>query len=188
MIDDGWTAAQQLGCASAHGRRYYGAGGKRSQAVALIPLSEGTRDISFAPAGSARVRLHQIKPKPYTVDRLEALPAIERFLADVHDVELVWLSDGVDLGRGADFVKALAQAADAHPFTIVTGGTPEALALTAADNAAGALSVKILRAVRRRRATGTVRALDLKGLALGEAPFAFQIAGSRNRGAVRSAG
>jgi hypothetical protein len=47
-------------------------------------------------------------------------------------------------------------------------------ALTAADNAAGALSVKVLRAFAGAADTGTVRALDLKGLPLGEAAFAFK--------------
>ena len=75
-----------------------------------IPLSEGPRDISFATAGSARVRLQQIKPVPNTVDRSEALPAIRRFLADARDVEVVWLSDATDVGHGAEFVKNLAQA------------------------------------------------------------------------------
>jgi len=46
------------------------------RAVALVPLSEGPRDISLEPAGSARVRLHQIKPKPHTLVRADALPAI----------------------------------------------------------------------------------------------------------------
>src|ERR1700733_875964 len=150
------------------------------RAVALIPLSEGTRDISFATAGSARVRLHQIVPKPYTLDRLEALPAINRFFANVHDVEVVWLSDGVDLGRGPDFVKNLAQTIGAHRITIVSGGIPEPLALTAADNAAGALTVKLLRAVSGGTADGTVRALDLKGLTLGEVPFAFKAGADRD--------
>ena len=48
--------------------------------------------------------------------------------------------------------------------------------MTAADNAAGALSVKVLRAATGTAESGTVRALDLKGLPLGEAPFTFQAA------------
>ncbi len=92
------------------------------RAVALIPLSDGTRDISFEPAESARVRLHQMKPVPQTIAREEALPAIARFLAATHDVEIVWLSDGTDLGNGDEFVKGLAQALGGHPITIVSGG------------------------------------------------------------------
>jgi Domain of unknown function (DUF4159)/Aerotolerance regulator N-terminal len=180
MVDDGWTAASSWDARLHTADDILARAENDHRPVALIPLSEGTHDISFAPAASARVRLHQMAPKPYTLDRAEALPAINRFFANVRDVEVVWLSDGVDLGRGADFVKNLAPTIGTHPMTIVTGGIPEPLALAAADNAAGALTVKVLRAASGGPDTGTVRALDLKGLTLGEAPFAFKAAADRD--------
>jgi hypothetical protein len=174
LIDDGWAAAATWQTRLRTADDIIARAEDDRRAVALIPLSEGTRDISLEPAGSARVRLHEMKPKPHTVDRSEALAAISQFISNVHDVDLVWLSDGTDLGRGAEFVKGLAQALDKHPITIVAGGIPEARALAAADNAAGALSVKVLRAASGAAETGTARALDLKGLPLGEASFAFK--------------
>ena len=174
MIDDGWAAAATWDARLRTADDIIARAESDHRAVALIPLSEGIRDISFATAGSARVRLHQIKPAPHTVDRTEALPAISRFLADAHDVDLIWLSDGIDLGRGGEFVKDLAQTLDNRAMTIVTGGIPGPRALTAADNAAGALSVKVLRAAPGAAETGMVRALDLKGLPLGEASFTFK--------------
>ena len=93
------------------------------------------------------MQIKQLKPKPYGVDRSEALPLIERFLAAAPNVEIVWLSDGVDLGKGAKFVDGLKQASSAiirSPWS--TGGLPIPHALAAADNAAGALTVKVLRA------------------------------------------
>ena len=174
LIDDGWAAAATWDARLRTAEDIISRAESDHRAVALIPLSEGTRDISFAPAGSARVRLQLIKPKPHTVDRTEALPAISRFLGATREVELVWLSDAVDLGRGADFTKGLAPLLDTRPMTIVAGGIAGARALTAADNAAGALSVKVLRAASGTTETGSVRALDLKGLPLGEAPFVFQ--------------
>jgi len=177
LIDDGWTAANSWDARLRTADDILARAENDHRPVALIPLSEGIRDISFATAGSVRVRLHQIVPKAYTLDRLDALPAINRFLANVNDVEMVWLSDGIDLGRGADFVKNLAQTIGTRPTTIVAGGTGQPLALAAADNAAGALSVKVLRGTSGAGAAGTVRALDLKGLTLGEVPFAFTAAG-----------
>jgi hypothetical protein len=173
LIDDGWSAAAAWDTRLRTAEDIISRAEGDRRAVALIPLSEGTRDISFAPAGSARVRLQLIKPKPNTVDRTEALPAIARFLATTRDVEVIWLSDSIELGRGADFVKGLAQALDKHPMTIVAGGVAAARALAGTENAAGALSVKVLRATPGVTETGTVRALDLKGLPLGEAPFTF---------------
>ncbi|MGB6321453.1 MAG: DUF4159 domain-containing protein, partial [Xanthobacteraceae bacterium] len=125
-------------------------------------------------ADSARVRLQQIQPVPYTVDRSQTLPSLSQFLTRQPNVALVWLSDGVDLGPGADFIKKLAGTIGQHPLTIVAGGVPGTRALTGAENSAGALSVNVLRAGAGAAESGTVRALDLKGLPLGEAPFTFK--------------
>src|SRR5207253_590836 len=145
--------------------------------VALIPLSEPARDVSLEPPAAARVRLKQIKPKPYAVERADALPALGRFLAATPEVELVWLSDGVDLGGGSEFVAALGRLIEQRSITVIDGGVAGARALAAADNAAGALTVKVLRASNGAGETGTVRALDLKGLPLGDTSFTFNEGG-----------
>jgi hypothetical protein len=173
LIDDGWSAAATWDARLRTADDIITRAESDRRPVALIPLSEGTRDISFAPAASARVRLQLIKPKPHTVDRTEAMPAISRFLAATREVELVWLSDGVDLGHGSDFARSLAPLVDTRTMTIVAGGIAGARALTDAENAAGGLGVKVLRTSVGTTETGTLRALDLKGLPLGEAPFTF---------------
>jgi hypothetical protein len=173
LIDDGWTAAATWDARLRTADDIITRAESDRRPVALIPLSEGTRDISFAPTASARVRLQLIKPKPHTVDRTDAMPAIARFLNATRDVELVWLSDGVDLGHGSDFAKSLAPLVDTRAMTIVAGGIIGARALTDAENAAGGLGVKVLRTSVGTTETGTLRALDLKGLPLGEAPFTF---------------
>ena len=154
-----------------------------NRGVAVLPISETERDISLQVAGAARVQIKQIKPKPYAVERTEALSGIERFLVTAPNVEIVWLSDGVDLGKGAIFVEGLKRIAGNHPLTVVEGGLPISHALTAADNAAGALTVKVLRAQTAPSDGGIVNAIDLKGLPLGEAPFNFK-SGEREADAV----
>jgi Domain of unknown function (DUF4159)/Aerotolerance regulator N-terminal len=181
LIDDGWAAAATWEARVRTADDIIARAEDDRRAVALVPLSQGPRDISLETAGSARVQLHQLKPAPQTVERAEALPALSRFLADAPNAELVWLSDATDLGRGtehpgAEFVKSLAQTIGQHPITVVAGGIAGAHALTATDNAAGALSVKVLRTTASAEETGTVRALDLKGLPLGETPYAFKAA------------
>jgi Domain of unknown function (DUF4159)/Aerotolerance regulator N-terminal len=181
LIDDGWAAAATWEARVRTADDIIARAEDDRRAVALIPLSAGPRDISLETAGSARVQLHQLKPAPQTIERAEALPALSRFLTDAPNAELVWLSDATDLGHGtdqpgADFVKNLAQTIGQHPITVVSGGIAGPRALTAADNAAGALSVKVLRATAGAAETGTVRALDLKGLPLGEAPYVFKTA------------
>ena len=174
LIDDGFPAAGTWDMRMRSAEDLIARAETDHRGVALIPLSEPARDVSLEPPAAARVRLKQIKPKPYAVERADALPALGRFLAATPEVELVWLSDGVDLGGGNDFVAALGRLIEQRPITVIEGGIPTAHALTGPDNAAGALTVKVLRASNGGAETGTVRALDLKGLPLGDTSFAFK--------------
>jgi hypothetical protein len=174
LIDDGWAAAAAWDERLRTADELIARADADNRGVALLPLSETARDISLQTAGAARVQVKQLKPKPHSLARSEALPLIKRFLATAPDVEIVWLSDGIDLGKGAEFTAGLKQAIGDHPLTIVSGGIAIPHALAAADNAAGALTVKVLRAQTGTAETGLVKAIDLKGLPLGEAPFAFK--------------
>lgn len=174
LLDDGWSAAAAWDARLRTADEMIARAEADGRGVALLPLSETARDISLQIAGAARVQIRQIKPKPHAVDRAEALPVIERFLKAAPSVEVVWLSDGVDLGKGATFVDGLKAAIGTHPLTIVSGGIAIPHALAAADNAAGALTVKVLRAQTGAAQNGIVNAIDLKGLPLGEAPFSFK--------------
>jgi hypothetical protein len=173
LIDDGWSAAASWDRRIRTAEDLIGRAESNKTGVAIVPLSEAMRDISLDTPGAARVRLGQLRPKPHTVERTEALPTITRFIAATPGVELFWLSDGVDLGRAGEFIEGLTTAAGGRPMTIVDGGLEPARALAAAENTAGALSVKVLRAATNGGDTGVVRALDLKGLPLGDARFAF---------------
>ena len=173
MLDDGWGAAASWEARLRTADEIIARADADNRGVAVLPLSETGRDLSLQVAGAARVQIKQLKPKPYTVDRTEALPLIERFLKSAPDVEIVWLSDGVDLGKGGEFIAGLKRIVGSHPLTVVAGGLPVPHALAAADNAAGALTVKVLRAQTGSADAGLVNAIDLKGLTLGEAPFKF---------------
>jgi hypothetical protein len=183
MIDDGWVAAASWDARLRTADELIARAEADNRGVAVLPLSEIARDISLAVAGAARVQIRQLKPKPHGVDRSEALPLIDRFLSLTPDVEIVWLSDGVDVGKGSAFIDGLKQSIGRRPLTIVEGGTPIAHALAAADNAAGAMTVKVLRAQNGSAEAGIVNAIDLKGLPLGEARFAFK-SGERETEAV----
>ncbi len=175
LIDDGWTAASTWEARVRTAEDLIGHAEADNRGVALVPLSEPARDISVGSAGAARVLMRQLKPKPYALARAEALPAIARLLGGVPDIEVAWLSDGVDLGQGGEFIDGLARMLGPRKLTVIEGGLPLAHALTAAENAAGALTVKVLRAEPGGAEAGAVRALDLKGLPLGEARFAIKV-------------
>ena len=172
VIDDGWSAASSWDARVKAADELISNANNDRRGVALIPLSEPTRDIAIMPGGTARVALRQLAPKPYAIDRLETLGAIDRFLKATGDCDIAWLSDGVDSGHGADFLKGLSKVVGDRSLTVFEGGTPPAMALTAAENAAAKMTVKVLRA-NGDVGSGTVRGLDQKGSPIGEAHFAF---------------
>ena len=61
LIDDGWAAASTWDARVRTADDIVARAADDRRAVALIPLSNGPHDISFEPADSARVRLHQIQ-------------------------------------------------------------------------------------------------------------------------------
>jgi hypothetical protein len=174
LIDDGWGAAATWDTRVRTAEDLIARAETDGRGVAIIPLSDVGRDISLETPGAARVRLRQLKPKPHTVERNDILPALARFIAGTPAVEVLWLSDGVDVARAPEFVTELGKLLQGKAVTVVEGGVAPAHALAAADNAAGALTVKVLRAQPRDNDIGLVRALDPKGLPLGEAAFAFK--------------
>jgi hypothetical protein len=172
LLDDGWSAASSWEARMRAADELIAKADSDRRGVALVPLSEPNRDIAMMTAGAARVALRQFAPKPYSVDRVDTLATIERFLKGTGDVEIAWLSDGVDTGRGPEFVEGLGKTIGDRTLTIYQGGTQSPLALAAAENAAAKMTVKVLRA-DSGVGGGLVRALDAKGSPIGDARFAF---------------
>jgi hypothetical protein len=173
LLDDGWSAAASWDTRIKAADELIANADNDRRGVALVPLSEPARDITLMPGGTARVALRQFAPKPYAIERVETLPAIERFLKATGDSEIAWLSDGVDTGRGPEFLEGLSKAIGDRTLTIFEGAPP-AHALVAAENAAAKMTVKVLRANGSIAIdTGIVRGLDQKGSPIGEARYTF---------------
>ena len=111
LIDDGWAAAATWDARLRTADDIIARAEADNRGVALMPLSEtDARHFARRPPAPRACGSSSSSRSRTRVDRADALPAIARFLADAPDVELVWLSDGVDLGHGAEFVDGL----DAH--------------------------------------------------------------------------
>jgi Domain of unknown function (DUF4159)/Aerotolerance regulator N-terminal len=175
LIDDGYPAAGSWEARVRTAEDLINRAEADGRGIALIPLSDTSREIGFETPGAARIRLKQLKPRPYAVQRSDALPGLARFFGAATDVETIWLSDGVDLGGGAEFVAALGRLVGSRTMSVIEGGLPPSVALTGAENTAGALTVKVLRSRKGSAQSGVIRGLDLKGLPLGEATFAFGV-------------
>src|SRR3979490_822343 len=172
LLDDGWSAASSWDARIKAADELIANADSDRRGVALVPLSEPARDIALMPGGTARVALRQLTPKPYSIERVETLPSIGRFLKTTGDCEVAWLTDGVDTGRGTEFLEGLGKTIGDRALTIFEGGTAPPLALAAAENAAAKMTVKVLR-TDGGVAAGTVRAIDPKGSPIGEARHTF---------------
>jgi hypothetical protein len=172
LLDDGWSAASSWDSRIRAADELIANADSDRRGVALVPLSEPNRDITIMAAGAARVALRQLTPKPYSIDRVETLATLDRFLKATGDADIAWLSDGIDTGRGPEFVEGLGKTIGERRLTIFEGGTPSSMALASAENAAAKMTVKVLRA-DSGIAAGTVRALDAKGSPIGDAHFSF---------------
>src|SRR5262249_59907051 len=102
LIDDGWSAAPTWDARMRTAEDLLARADADNRAVALAPLSE-QRDISLETPAAARVRLRQVKPKPHTVARTEALPGLTRVLAATPAAAVLWLSDATDAHRRRRF-------------------------------------------------------------------------------------
>src|SRR5580700_4573036 len=107
LLDDGWSAASSWDNRVRAADELITNADNSRRGIALVPLSEPARDITIMPAGAARVALRQLSPKPYSVERVETLATLDRFLKGAGDAEIAWLTDGLDTGRGVEFVETL---------------------------------------------------------------------------------
>ncbi|MEN9707899.1 MAG: hypothetical protein RIQ68_307 [Pseudomonadota bacterium] len=172
LMDDAWPSAPNWAeRVNAAGERM-AAANRDGRPAALLAMSEGAREIT--PQDSARVteRLRALKPQPHVADRMLTLPAIEKFLSAHRDAEIVWIADGLKSGKAEEFSGALARLATDRPVHLVRADRLP-IAISATENAAGALEANLVRAQAQGTASGLVRAFDKKGLAMGQAAFDF---------------
>ena len=64
LLDDGWSAAASWDTRVKAADELIANADNDRRGVALVPLSETACDITLMPAGTARVALRQISPKP----------------------------------------------------------------------------------------------------------------------------
>ena len=171
VLDDGWPAAPGWERRIAAAARRIEAAERNSRLAAVVATSEAGRDIVPLDAAKAQDRLRALKPVPFVPDRLPVFSAIEKYAAaQQKKPAIVWITDGLDRGHAREFAGKLA--AVSGELTVVTDATT-VRALAGVQNQTGRLDVRVLRAALSGPERGVVRALDRKGLPLGEALFDF---------------
>ncbi len=169
--------------------QWIGVAGHNDQTVAVAATSEGGREIVASNSAHTLEHLRAIKPQPYLPDHMALLPAIENFLHAWPKADIVWIADGLEAGHARQFAEELAKLA---PKLTLIVSDQASYALAGPKNEGGFFEIRVLRSNTKGPAQGIVRALDRKGLTLGQVEFRFQRAfggePDRDQSAVRSAG
>lgn len=175
ILDDGWPAAPTWDERMASAGDRIQSAAREGRTVAVVAMSEAGREIVLSDAGKAMERLRALRPVPFIPDRMAALPALQKFLTDHDSAGIVWISDGLANGQSRQFSESLQRAVGNRSVDVLLEERP-VLAQTGADNGAGALEVKLVRPVASGRSSGVLRAVDLRGLSVGETGFDFGLA------------
>jgi hypothetical protein len=180
VFDEGWPAAPTWERrVSTAAQRIEGAGAQ-GRPVALVATEDGAHEIVLGDATRALDRLRALRPLPYVADRMSLVAPLRTFLAGHSGVDVVWLADGVERGNARAFLDAVAQIAPTAK--LLTDDRP-IVALAGAQNRSDGMEVRVLRTGNGDDAfaTGRVRAFDLKGQLIGEAPFAFDASATETK-------
>ncbi|MCW6508133.1 DUF4159 domain-containing protein [Lichenifustis flavocetrariae] len=172
LLDDGFAAAPTWARRIAAAGERAAAAERDGRPTAVVPMSEGARAVQPGSASQTIERLRALRPQPFEPDRMQAIPVIEHLLATSPDADLVWIADGLENGHARNFAERLAALTTKHPASVLSSGsTPDALA--GSDNRPDALDIRLVRANETGPGSGRLHAFDMKGLAIGDADFAF---------------
>lgn len=173
VIDQGWPAAPTWEQRMAVASGLIDDAERQGRGIALVPTGEVPKDVTLLLPAQAREKLRALTPMPVLPDRAQAFALAARHVAAEPGASLVFISDGTRIAAHAPEDADLPSLPLSEPPLVIAGGLAAPLALAAPQNAAGALSVKVLRPVAGAPRAGKVEARDQKGLSLGLADFAF---------------
>ncbi len=173
IVDDGWAAAPDWSDRVAAAQAQLRSAEQAGRPVALAATSEGPRDIMATDSIRALDRLRALKPSPYLPDRMLLLPAVTRFVQSHAGTDVAWIADGLEQGGAKAFATGLSAAIAPDATLRLLQSSRQPLALAGANNGPAGLDVTVLRPDTSGSIGGHIRALDAKGLVLGDVPFSF---------------
>ena len=173
LFDNGWATGPDFSARIATAEAMLRNAARDGRAVALIGTAEAQADLSLADGDSAATKLRALAPQPFAADRRVHLPAVEKFLAQNRDGEIVWFADALQGQDGDGFAKAVTAAIKQRTGRIISGDHAGLIGLAGLDNGQSGMNVSVLRAMPGLGQDGVIRALDRRGASLAEARYAF---------------
>jgi hypothetical protein len=168
VVDNGSPSARDWRTMQTLAQSLIATAGREGRAVALIGLAEAPTQVSLTSPADAEDRLRALTLKPHLPDRTSHLPALQSLGQAVPVLDIHWLTDGVRLDADDAFAQGLNGLARGGRITAHLASGPTKLFLANPENLAAALSVTVRRAAAGQPLTVPLRAVDQRGLTLGE--------------------
>jgi hypothetical protein len=173
VVDNGWTSAPNWEAMLTTAERVVGLAEDAGRPIALLATAEPpSQSLATTDGEEIRRRLAALSPRPWTADHAALTGALAEADAAAGFGGSAWLSDGVGGENVESFADALSANVNGPVVTYVDAET-DLFGLTPAVGSAEALTVPVIRRPSAEPAAGLVRATDIRGRVVGEAPFAF---------------
>ena len=173
LFDNGWATAHDYSKRIAAAESILRNAARDGRAVALMGTAEPQADLSLLDGDSAATKLRALAPQPYEADRRLHLPALEKFLTQNRDGEIIWFADQLQNKDGDAFAKSVTDAIKARTGRVIIGDPAALMGLAGLDNGQNGMSVSVLRAAPGLGQEGLIRALDKRGASLAETRYNF---------------
>lgn len=174
LLDNGWTSAKSWDEQVAAAEQLLTGLENKNQPVLFAATAEGpAQPLVPATATTALERLRALQPRAWMPNRSELIAGLRKAAGSTPPGAVIWLSDGTQQYAASRFQEDLASIAGDAPITVMEGlRTPKGL--KALSNDADALSMTVVRHPDDTEPTVALRALDLKGLTLGQVQAVFE--------------
>jgi len=173
VVDNGWASAPRWKAIVETAGRINRLAEEAGRPVALVATAEGTgQPLGPTDAASVEKRLEALAPRPYAADYPALLPALSAVEKASPFGGVAWLSDGIGGDGPAAFAGFLTLQV-AAPIAVYADSRSELVGLKPPTGSADALVASLVRRDSDLPAAGFVRASDLKGRTIGDAPYSF---------------
>ena len=173
VVDNGWAAAPGWQSMIATAHRIVDLAAAANRPIALLATAEPPNQPLLPTDGDAILRrLDALNPEPWTPNYAALAPALSAAARAAAFGGVAWLSDGLGGKDVTAFAAALAGNIKGPLIAYADRGA-DLFGLKPPFGEADALSVPVVRRPTATPAGGIVRASDIKGRLVGEAPFTF---------------
>ncbi len=173
VVDNGWASAPQWKTMVATAHRVIDLASEANRPIALLTTAEpANQSLTPADGGEIARRVDALTPRPWEPDYAALTPAVAAATKTTAFGGAAWLSSGLGSEATTAFGATVA-ASVSGPLVAYADNGNDLFGLKPAEGSADALTAPVVRRGSGAPAGGIVRASDIKGRVIGEAPFTF---------------